>query len=399
MKTTLPGYKLLSLPLHEGVNTVIYRGVRESEPTQVIVKTLKAKYPTIQEIARLRHEYKILKTLDMAGIVKAHSLEKHNNGLALILEDFGGKSLKNLIAAKHLAISEFLSLAIHLAQTLAQLHENKIIHKDIKPQNIIINSKTDKIKIIDFSISTYLERENQRLSNPNLLEGTLAYMSPEQTGRMNRSIDYRTDFYSLGVTFYEMLTGQLPFQANDSLELVHCHIAKTPVPPHLINSEIPEAVSDIVMKLLAKTAEERYQSALGLKADLEICLKMLQTAGEISRFKVGELDLFSQFSIPQKLYGREQEVRLLMDAFARVASGQEKRIGNSLSKGGVEMMLVSGYSGIGKSSLVNEIHKPIVGARGYFISGKFDQFQRNIPYSALITAFQSLVKQLLTESE
>ncbi|WP_445174450.1 AAA family ATPase [Microcoleus sp.] len=386
MKTTLPGYKLLSLPLHEGVNTVIYRGVKESEPTQVIVKTLKAEYPTIEEIARLRHEYKILTTLDMAGIVKAHSLEKHNNGLALILEDFGGKSLKNLIAAKHLEISEFLSLAIHLAETLAQLHENKIIHKDIKPQNIIINSKTDKIKIIDFSISTYLERENQSLSNPNLLEGTPAYMSPEQTGRMNRSIDYRTDFYSLGVTFYEILTGKLPHQASDLLELIHCHIAKRPVPPHEHIAEIPEAISDIVMKLLAKTAEDRYQSALGLKADLEMCRHQLQTYGKIGNFSIGKRDKFGQFIIPQKLYRREQEVTTLMEAFERVSGGNS------------EMMLVSGYSGIGKSSLVNEVQKPILRQRGYFISGKFDQLKRNIPYASLIQAFAGLMRHLLTES-
>ncbi|MEG4941798.1 AAA family ATPase [Microcoleus sp. F4-D5] len=386
MKTTLPGYKLLSLPIHEGVNTVIYRGVRESDLTPIIVKTLKAEYPTIEKIARLRHEYKILKTLDMAGIVKAHSLEKHNNGMALILEDFRGKSLKNLIAAKHLEISEFLSLAIHLAETLAQLHENKIIHKDIKPQNIIINSKTDQIKIIDFSISTYLERENQSLSNPNLLEGTLAYMSPEQTGRMNRSIDYRTDFYSLGVTFYEILTGKLPHQASDPLELIHCHIAKRPVPPHEHISEIPKAISDIVMKLLAKTAEDRYQSALGLKADLEMCRHQLQTHGKIGNFSIGKRDKFGQFFIPQKLYGREQEVATLMEAFERVSGGNS------------EMMLVSGYSGIGKSCLVNEVQKPIVRQRGYFISGKFDQLKRNIPYASLIQALGGLMRHLLTES-
>ena len=386
MKTTLPGYKLLSLPIHEGVNTVIYRGVRESDLIPVIVKTLKSEYPTIEEIARLRHEYKILKTLDIAGIIKAHSLEKHNNGLALILEDFGGDSLKNLITAKHLEISEFLSLAIHLAETLAQLHENKIIHKDIKPQNIIINPKTGQIKIIDFSIATHLQRENQTLSNPNLLEGTLAYMSPEQTGRMNRSMDYRTDFYSLGVTFYEMLTGNRPHQATDILELIHCHIAKRPVPPHQQIGEIPQAISDIVMKLLAKTAEDRYQSAKGLKADLEICRHQLQTLGKIDNFPIGKRDKFGQFLIPQKLYGREQEVATLMAAFERVSGGTS------------EMMLVSGYSGIGKSSLVNEVQKPIVRQHGYFISGKFDQLKRNIPYASLIQAFQGLMQHLLTET-
>jgi predicted ATPase/signal transduction histidine kinase/DNA-binding response OmpR family regulator/tRNA A-37 threonylcarbamoyl transferase component Bud32 len=390
MSITIAGYNLIEA-IYEGTSTYVYRALRESDAASVIIKTLKAEYPTLEELTRLKHEYQILQASEIEGIVKPLALESYQNGLALILSDFGGEPLTKLVAAKSLDLRNFLQVAIQLAFILAQLHQNNIIHKDIKPQNILVNAQTRQVKIIDFSISSHLSRENQTVSNPNLLEGTLAYMSPEQTGRMNRSIDYRTDFYSLGVTFYEMLTGQLPFQATDSLELVHCHIAKTPVPPHLINSEISEVLSEIVMKLLAKTAEDRYQSALGLKADLEICLKMLQTSGEISRFKVGELDLFSKFSIPQKLYGREQEVSLLMNAF--------KRVSIPLSKGRVEMMLVSGYSGIGKSSLVNEIHKPIVEARGYFISGKFDQFKRNIPYSSLINAFQGLVKQLLTENE
>jgi len=413
MSITIVGYNLLET-LYEGTTTCVYRASRESEQASVIIKTLKAEYPTLEQLTRLRHEYQILQSLDIEGIIKPLALENYQNGLALILSDSGGEPLKNLIADPSLDLSLFLQIAIQLASILAQLHQNNIIHKDIKPQNILINAKIGRIHLIDFSISSYLSRENKTLSNPNFLEGTLAYMSPEQTGRMNRSIDYRSDFYSLGVTFYEMLTGQLPFQATDSLELIHCHIAKTPVPPHLINSETPEVLSEIVMKLLAKTAEERYQSALGLKADLEICLKMLQTSGEISRFKVGELDLFSQFYIPQKLYGREQEVSLLMDAFQRVSGeGTENRVHNLYEEGveknfqskiqnpksKIEVMLISGYSGIGKSSLVNEIHKALVGTRGYFISGKFDQFQRNIPYSAIINAFQVLVKQLLTENE
>ncbi|MEW5856020.1 MAG: AAA family ATPase [Cyanobacteriota bacterium] len=395
MSLSIVGYNYIET-IYEGATTLVYRASRELEASSVIIKTLKAEYPTLEQLTRLRHEYKILQALHIEGIAKPLALESYKNGLALILADLGGEPLTKLLnLQKSIELSRFLPIAIQLASILGDLHQNNIIHKDINPNNILINEKTGQIIIIDFSISSCLSRENQIVSNPNLLEGTLAYISPEQTGRMNRSIDYRTDFYSLGVTFYEMLTGQLPFQANDSLELIHYHIAKTPVLPHLINSEIPEAVSDIVMKLLAKTAEDRYQSALGLKADLEICLEMLQTSGEISRFQVGELDLFSQFSIPQKLYGREQEVSLLMDAFARVSNPPQSSLGKEV----VEMMLVSGYSGIGKSSLVNEIHKPIVEARGYFISGKFDQFQRNIPYSAIINAFQSLVKQLLTENQ
>ncbi|AFZ24406.1 putative ATPase [Cylindrospermum stagnale PCC 7417] len=387
MIPNLPGYNFIEA-LHEGVNTFIYRASKQLNQTFVIVKALKAEYPSLEELTRLRHEYKILKTVvDIEGIVEPIALENHHNGLALILTDFSAESLKKYISDRQLSLTEFLKIAIQLASTLTQLHQAKIIHKDIKPDNIVINPETGQVKIIDFSISSRLEKENQSISNPNLLEGTLAYMSPEQTGRMNRSIDYRTDFYSLGVTFYQMLTGSLPFNAADPLEFVHCHIAKTPIPPQELNPKIPQAVSDIVMKLLAKTAEDRYQSSLGLKADLETCLTQLQTDGEISPIIVGQLDSYSQFSIPQKLYGREREVATLLSAFDRVSAGT------------TEMMLVSGYSGIGKSCLVHEVHKPIVRQRGYFISGKFDQFKRNIPFASLIQAFQDLMRQMLTETD
>ncbi|MBC1220656.1 AAA family ATPase, partial [Nostoc sp. UCD120] len=262
-----------------------------------------------------------------------------------------------------------------------------IIHKDIKPQNIIVNLATCQVKIIDFSISSLLFQEKPKLSNPGLLEGTLAYMSPEQTGRMNRSVDYRTDFYSLGVTFYEMLTGQLPFSATDPMELVHCHIAKQPIAVEQLNPQIPQVISAIIMKLLSKTAEGRYQSAFGIKADLETCLDQLEQTNSITKFAIGQHDHSSQLQIPEKLYGREAEINILMNAFEKVNQGNK------------ELILVAGYSGIGKSALVNEIHKPVIKHRGYFIAGKFEQFQRNIPYASLIQAFQELMQQLLTDSE
>jgi predicted ATPase/signal transduction histidine kinase/tRNA A-37 threonylcarbamoyl transferase component Bud32 len=372
--------------IHEGIATLIYRGTREPDSTSVIIKILKADYPTLEEITRLKHEYKILQLLNLEGVVKALSLETYNNSLALVLEDFQGVSLHHLLNNKKIPILTFLSLACQLADLLHKLHQNHVIHKNIKPHNILINPQSEKIQLIDFSLATCLSKENPTISNPNLLEGTLAYMSPEQTGRMNRSLDYRTDFYSLGITFYEMLTGQLPFVSNDPLELVHYHIAKTPVPPHQRNPEVPPAVSSIIMKLLAKTAEDRYQSAFGLKADLEEVWQKLQAPGQIEGFIPGRLDRSSSFLIPQKLYGREGEVTALINAFERT------------SEGTAEMMLVSGYSGIGKTSVVNEVHKPIVAKRGYFITGKFDQFKRDIPYAALIQAFQELIQQLLTES-
>ena len=381
----LSGYRLKD-KIYEHSRTLVYRGEREIDKQPIIIKFPKAEYPTITEIARLRQEYLIPNEINLPGIVKPYSLEKYRNRFALVLEDFGGQSLAQFLKNTPLTIIEFLKIAIALTKILGELHRASIIHKDIKPSNIIIHPKTHQVKLTDFSISSRLHFEEQGLSNPSLLEGTLAYMSPEQTGRMNRSVDYRSDFYSLGVTFYEMLTGELPFVSDDPMELIYCHIAKVPIHPSR-KQAIPQAVSDIVMKLLAKNAEERYQSATGLQFDWECCLTALQTQQQINNFSLAKRDRGQQLLIPQKLYGREIEVKTLLDGFKRVSSGAR------------EMMVVSGYSGIGKTAIVREVYKPIVEARGYFIAGKFDQFQRNIPYAALIAAFQELILQILTESE
>jgi len=417
---TIPGYQILA-QIYESANSVVYRAIREQDNQSVILKVLKEEYPTPQELTRYKQEYDITCNLNLDGVVKAYGLEPYQRSLVIILEDFGASSLKQLmndsVGSRHaFPLPQFLKLAIKTAEILAAIHTANVIHKDINPSNIVFNPETGIVKIIDFGISTQLTRENPILTkalvkNPNVLEGTLAYMSPEQTGRMNRTLDYRTDFYSLGVTFYELLTGQLPFETNDALELVHCHIAKVPISPHQLLPEIPLAVSNIVMKLMAKTAQERYQSAFGIKADLESCLTQLQSDGEISEFPLASFDISDKFQIPQKLYGREAEVEALLTAFERVAGGGRSpqsplergaSEGSPLLKGGgggIELMLVAGYSGIGKSALVAEVHKPITQKRGYFISGKFDQFQRNIPYSAVVSAFKELVRQLLTESE
>ena len=382
---TLPGYQITEV-VQLGVKSIIYRAVRESDRASVIIKTLQSEYPTIEQITRLKHEYEISSNLKIKGIIKPYSLEKYKNSCALILEDCGGQFLSHHLAGQTMELQKFLPLAIQVAQTLEELHQNQIVHQNIKPSNIIITPDFEQIKITNFSIATRLSREVHQKSNTTLLEDTLASISPEQTRRMNRDIDYRTDLYSLGITFYEMLTGELPFNSTDTLELIHTDIAVTPVSPHQRNNQVPQIVSSIVMKLLAKNSEDRYQSAFGVKADLENCLTQLLTTGKIKKFIPGTLDKSGQFLIPQKLYGRTQEVADLMASFERVSFGK------------TEIVLVSGYSGIGKTSVVSEIHKPIVRQRGYFIAGKFDQFKRDIPYAAITQAFESLMQQLLTKS-
>ncbi|MEH2453754.1 ATP-binding sensor histidine kinase [Nostoc sp.] len=401
---TIPGYQVKE-QLYNGSKTLVYRGYRETDSLPVVIKLLKNPYPGFGELVQFRNQYTIAKNLNSPLIIQTYSLEPYQNGYVLVMEDFGGISLKEWGTGSSLRnLAEFLQIAIALCNTLDILYHQRIIHKDIKPANILINPETKQVKIIDFSIASLLPRETQTLINPNLLEGTLAYISPEQTGRMNRGIDYRTDFYSVGVTFYELLTGELPFQSNDPMELVHCHIAK--LPPNMnkyhmhkapfpyqgegcgeVDFPIPQVLCDIVMKLMAKNAEDRYQSALGLKFDLENCLTQLQKTGKIEHFEIAQRDVCDRFVIPDKLYGRQTEVEILLQAFERV------------SLGATEMILVAGFSGIGKTAVVNEVHKPIVRQRGYFIKGKYDQFGRNTPFSAFVQAFRDLMGQLLTESD
>lgn len=287
--------------IYESANSIVYRAILKQNNQPIILKILQEDYPNPSVLTRYKQEYEITRSLNLDGVVKVYDLQRYQNSLAMLLEDFGGKSLKLFMAERKFTLEEFLTMAIQIAESLGAIHAANIIHKDINPSNIVYNAKTGQVKIIDFGISTVLSRENPTFRNPDRIEGTLAYMSPEQTGRMNRAMDYRTDFYSLGVTFYELLTHQLPFETNDAVELVHCHIAKQPVPLHEVNSEIPLAVSKIVMKLLAKTAEERYQSAWGLKADLESCLNQLKATGQILDFPLGQQDISDKFQIPQKM--------------------------------------------------------------------------------------------------
>jgi PAS domain S-box-containing protein len=334
-------------------------------------------------VERLEHEYALKPELDAEWAARPVALTHDNGRKTLVLEDPGGTPLDQLLG-RSLDVSDFLRIAIPLARALRHVHERGLIHKDIKPENILVESASRGAWLMGFGIASRVLRERQAPEPPETITGTLAYMAPEQTGRMNRSVDSRSDLYALGVTFYELLTGALPFTAADPIELIHCHIAREPVPPHELASALPAPLSMIVMKLLAKTAEERYQTAAGVEADLRKCLTAWMSFGRIDPFPLGLQDASDQLMIPEKLYGRDVEIATLLAAFDRV-----------VKHGGSEFVLVSGYSGIGKSSVVNELHKVIVLPRGIFISGKFDQRLRDTPHATLAQAFQGLLQQLL----
>ncbi len=383
--TSFPGY-LLEEQLGESHHSSVYRARKQGRDGTVIFKIIKVLDPSPEQIARFKYEYRLIHRLDIDGIVKPIDFLDDDGLFAIVLEDFGGRSLKHFLK-EGFGLVKFLKLAVRLAEILGALHRENISHRDIKPSNILFNPETDQVKITDFGIALEMTKFFQEVPDPNVIEGTLAYISPEQTGRMNCAVDYRTDLYSLGVTFYEMLTGRVPFNSENPMEIIHAHIAKMPQSPAEINPEVPVAVSEIIMKLLAKSAAGRYQNGFGVASDLKVCLSQLQKEQRIDPFPIGAKDISLRFIIPRQLVGRDTELSVITEAFDRV------------SRGGVEVVLVTGEPGIGKSALINEVHKPIVAKRGYFISGKFDQFHRAVPYSAIIQAFQSLARQILSESD
>jgi PAS domain S-box-containing protein len=374
--------------ISEDGDRVFYRGRRDSAGRNSVLVVLPAvEQPTSDNLNRLTREYELKDELDRAWAARPVALTRYNDRMALVLEDPGGAPLVRLLG-RPLEVSHFLRIAVPLAGALRQVHERGLVHKDIKPANILVNAASGGVWLTGFGIASRLPREHQVLAPPEVIAGTLAYMAPEQTGRMNRSVDSRSDLYALGVTFYEMLTGQLPFTAADPMGWVHCHIARQPMPPIELVACIPEALSALVMKLLAKTAEKRYQTAAGVEADLERCSEQWESRRRIDPFPLGASDVSDRLLVPEKLYGREHEIDALIASFDRV-----------VTNGAVELVLVSGYAGIGKSSVVNELHKVLVPPRGLFASGKFDQYKRNIPYTTLGQAFQSLVRSLLSQSE
>ncbi|MEM7183708.1 MAG: AAA family ATPase [Spirochaetota bacterium] len=386
---TVEGFELKD-KINNNEDILIYRAIRKSDNQAVVLKYLPIQKNNTHLLVNIKKEYELLKVFNSEKVIRPLDFLIQENGYGLVLED-GGDSLKNrfITNQKKQSIPDFLKIAIQLASILMEVHKKKIVHKDIKPNNFVVsqNKGNLEIKIIDFGISTSLKREEIEWKSPEILEGSLPYISPEQTGRINKAIDYRSDFYSLGVTFYELVTGELPFKSNDPIELIHSHIAKHQIHVSDMDPSVPTMVSQIIDKLMQKDADKRYKNAIGLEDDLQKCLNYCNGNAKIPKFILGEKDFSDVFKIPQKLYGREKRIQELVSIFEKV------------SEGNTELLLVSGYSGIGKSAFIQETHKPITEKSGYFISGKFDQFQRNIPFSAITHGFRELMKHLLMEPE
>ncbi|HSH04636.1 MAG TPA: AAA family ATPase, partial [Anaerolineae bacterium] len=385
---TLPGLTI-GTQLYEGKETAVYRAHDDVAGRSVVIKMLKDEYPSAKAVALLRREFELMGVVVADEILGAYDVRQSGSQHYLVLEDFGGEALNKQWARERMPLAEFFVWAGQLVRGLGVLQGANIMHKDIKPHNIIVNRETMVAKIADFGIASQLEREHVMGEGLGIqqLEGTLAYISPEQTGRMNRPLDYRTDIYSLGVTFYEMLAGELPFQDSEAMGMVHSHLAKKPPALRELAPEVTPMLAAIVAKMMAKVAEERYQSAAGLLADLEMCRIEWEAGMEMWTGELGAHDRSGRLQIAAKLYGREAGREKLLEALGTVTGGQTM------------LVMIAGYAGIGKSALVQELYKPITAQRGYFIRGKFESMQRQRPYSAFVAAWTDWVKQILTTGE
>ncbi len=378
----------LSEVIYSSKTSLIYRGVRLPAYSPVVIKRLRQSPPSPGDVSLLQHECRVTGALeDLEGVNRIIDLIKYKNYLFTVSEDFGGISLDLLMKNKTLRFDDAMMVAIRLCTILGEIHSRSVIHKGLSPSNVVVNLSSDLVKIIDFSDASYFLEYPELITDPETHWQDLSYISPEQTGRINKTVDFRSDYYSLGVTFYELFAGVLPFESEDALELVHSHLARNPVFPHERNPEIPVCLSEVIMKLMAKNAEDRYQSSYGIKADLESCLDELKDGVIAKNFRAGLRDIPERFVIPTRLYGRERELAVLRNSYELVTGGARK------------ITLITGPAGIGKTSLVNELYRKIFSKRGHFVSGKFDQLYKNVPHGAVIAPFKSLVHQILTGSE
>ena len=384
---TLGNYRLLE-EIYASGHTRVLRAVQVVDQRPVILKVLGGEAGTANGFVQFQHEFEVTRALaDVPGVIQVLALEAVQDSLMIVQEDIGGESLASLLGHGPIGLGEALELAIRITQVLGRIHRAGVIHKDFTAANIVWNRRSGELRVIDFGISTSLSQERLDFQNVNQLEGNLAYAAPEQTGRINRRVDSRTDLYSLGVTLYQLFTGTLPFRARTGIELVHAHLAQKPVAPQSLDPAIPPMLSALILHLMAKMAEDRYQSAYGVEQDLIRCRDALQAGGSVPSFTLAEKDVPTRLLIPQKLVGREGEVARILSAFERCAAGA------------TELLLVSGFSGTGKSALVHEVHRPLTERRGNFIAGKFDQYQRDVPFYAWRKAFEEFCNLLLTEDE
>ena len=378
----------LSEVIYSSKTSLIYRAERLPAYSPVVIKRLKQMRPAPADVLRLQHEYSFNRVLDgLEGVNRIIDLVRYKNYLFTVSEDFGGKSLDILMRDNSLGFHDAMLIAIRLCAILGEIHSQSIIHRGLAPSNIVVNLRSDLIKIIDFADASYFSEDQNLFIDADAQGQDLKYISPEQTGRTNRPVDFRSDYYSLGVTFYELFTGALPFESEDALEMVHSHLARNPVCPHERNSDVPVSLSEVIMKLMAKNVEDRYQSSYGIKADLESCLDELKDGAVARPFRPGLRDIPERFVIPTRLYGRENELKSLFNSFERAANGARR------------ITVIKGPAGIGKTSLVNELCRNVASGRGHFVSGKFDQLYKNVPHGSFIAPFKSLIHQILSGSD
>jgi len=383
MAHSFPGYRVTQ-QLYTSQRSTVERAVCAADGETVVIKQADCELVAVEAARRIQHEFDLLRALRGEGVIGVREIVRAGSHIALVIESFG-EALAASLAARRFALDEALDLAIALARIIGRIHAAGVVHRDINPQNIVYEPTSRTAKLIDFDIATHAPSTTSDAASSRAFEGTLRYMAPEQTGRLNRGVDARSDLYSLGITLHELFTGQPAVDGDDALAIVHAHIAVKPPRIDAIDPAIPSVVANIVMKLIAKSPEQRYQTAAGLQADLERCRRELGDGGVIEPFVIAQRDVSSRFEFSERLYGREPEVRALLDAFARTA------------RGAVETVLVSGNSGIGKSAVVREVHAPVGAQRGYVASGKFEQLQRDVPYSAVVAAIDELIAQIVAD--